>query len=219
MSEHDHVAVRFRSDNAFGLFLKRCVDVLASSLLLIFFAPALVAIAIWVCLDSEGPALFAHERIGLGGRKFKCLKFRSMAVDAEVRLQRLLSSDEGLAKEWREAQKLRHDPRVTKAGRILRRTSLDELPQLINVLRGDMSLVGPRPIVDAEISRYGASIDEYHAMKPGITGLWQVSGRSDATYVERVRMDVQYVRTWSFFGDIVVLLKTIPAVFLRRGAM
>ena len=202
-----------------GLFLKRCVDILASLALLIFLAPALVAIAVWVRLDSKGPVLFTHERIGLGGRKFKCLKYRSMAVDAEARLQRLLSGDARLAMQWRQAQKLRDDPRVTKAGRVLRCTSLDELPQLINVLRGDMSLVGPRPIVEAEIARYGAAIAEYQAMKPGITGLWQVSGRSDATYVERVRMDVQYARTWSFFGDIALLLKTIPAVLLRRGAM
>ncbi len=208
-----------RRAGALGLRMKRSVDCIISLALLIFFAPALAAIAIWVCLDSEGPALFSHERIGLGGSKFKCLEFRSMAIDAEARLQRLLHNNEELAAEWREAQKLRHDPRITKVGHLLRRTSLDELPQLINVLRGDMSLVGPRPIVEDEKVRYGHAIAEYQAMKPGITGLWQVSGRSDATYTERVRMDVQYVREWSFFGDIIIMLKTLPAVLLRRGAM
>jgi undecaprenyl-phosphate galactose phosphotransferase len=141
-----------------------------------------------------------------------------MVVDADRVLRRVLATDPEAAKEWASTQKLRDDPRVTPIGGFLRRSSLDELPQLFNVLRGEMSLVGPRPIVHAEVAKYGTDIEHYYAAKPGITGLWQVSGRSEMSYVRRVQLDAWYVRNWTLWHDIAILFKTIPAVFLQRGA-
>jgi len=149
---------------------------------------------------------------------FDCLKFRSMGVDADSVLRRLLANDPEAADEWAATQKLRDDPRITRIGRFLRASSLDELPQLLNVVRGEMSLVGPRPIVRAEVARYGSNIEHYYAAKPGLTGLWQVSGRSDMSYARRVQLDVWYVRNWSLWHDIAILFKTVPAVCLQRGA-
>src|SRR5579872_2492863 len=171
----------------------RLVDVIGAVALLVFTAPLIFVLALLVKLYDGGPVIFVHRRIGHGGNMFPCLKIRTMVMDADKRLDQLLATDANARAEWALDQKLRNDPRITGLGRFLRRSSLDELPQLINVLRGDMSLVGPRPIVLDEAPRYGHAIAEYQAMKPGITGLWQVSGRSDATYTERVRMDVQYV--------------------------
>jgi undecaprenyl-phosphate galactose phosphotransferase len=142
-----------------------------------------------------------------------------MVIDAELRLQQLLATDPAAAAEWAATQKLTADPRVTGIGTVLRRTSLDELPQLLNVLRGQMSLVGPRPIVAAEVSRYGDNIASYYAVRPGVTGLWQVSGRSETSYARRVQLDTTYVRNWSFWQDLAILLRTIPAVLARRGAV
>jgi lipopolysaccharide/colanic/teichoic acid biosynthesis glycosyltransferase len=142
-----------------------------------------------------------------------------MVVDADQRLQQLLAANPAAAAEWGERQKLTVDPRVTPIGAVLRSTSLDELPQLINVLRGDMSLVGPRPITEAEVPRYAEAFPLYCAVRPGITGLWQVSGRSDTSYAQRIELDVRYVQTWSLLQDIIIVLKTLPAVLLRRGAV
>jgi exopolysaccharide production protein ExoY len=196
------------------------LDLVLATLLLIFLAPLLVALAVAIRLSDGGPALFAHERLGRGGRSFPCLKFRTMAVDADVRLRSLLDTDPHARAEWNATHKLRHDPRVTAIGGFLRRSSLDELPQLINVLRGQMSLVGPRPIVGAEIRRYGRRYADYCSIRPGITGLWQVSGRSDVGYRRRVAMDVLYARRRRRRAGLYlyILLMTAPAVLLRRGA-
>jgi undecaprenyl-phosphate galactose phosphotransferase len=192
-------------------------DLVAASVALVILAPLLVMIAAAVSLDG-GPVLFGHQRIGARGRVFTCLKFRSMAVDGDRILQVLLHEDPAAADEWARTQKLRHDPRITWIGRILRKTSLDELPQLLNVMRLDMSLVGPRPIVSMEIPKYAEDIAYYYETRPGITGLWQVSGRSDTTYAQRVRLDSWYVKNWTIWQDLAILLKTIPAVVSGRGA-
>jgi len=197
--------------------LKLLLDQIAATILLLLMTPLLLTLIIIVRADG-GPAFYRHRRIGAGGRAFDCIKFRSMVVDADRVLRRVLATDRAAAKEWAATQKLRDDPRVTPIGRFLRRSSLDELPQLLNVLRGEMSLVGPRPIVHAEVAKYGTNIEHYYAAKPGITGLWQVSGRSEMSYVRRVQLDAWYVRNWTLWHDIAILFKTIPAVFLQRGA-
>ena len=198
--------------------VKMLFDMAAAASLLLLLAPLLIAIAIFVKADG-GPILFAHERLGAGGRRFPCLKFRTMVVNSQEVLQALLASDPGAAAEWHATQKLRQDPRVTPIGRFLRSSSLDELPQLFNVLAGQMSLVGPRPIVQAEVARYDRDIGFYYAARPGVTGLWQVSGRSDTSYAQRVRLDVWYVKNWSLWHDLAILLKTVPALLSRRGAV
>jgi len=203
------------------LNLARCTkmvfDIAAAICALIIFSPLMIAIAILIRADG-GKAFYVHKRIGRGGRQFGCLKFRTMVVDAERRLQDLLASDAAAAREWAETRKLTRDPRVTSLGLFLRSSSLDELPQLLNVISGSMSLVGPRPIVADEAPRYGDHIAEYQAVRPGMTGLWQVSGRSDTTYARRVQLDRWYVMHWTLLLDFSILLRTIPAVFLRRGA-
>jgi lipopolysaccharide/colanic/teichoic acid biosynthesis glycosyltransferase len=185
---------------------------------LVFLLPLMLLIAITVYTHDGGPILFAHRRIGLNGRPFRCLKFRSMAVDAEQRLAALLASDPVARAEWAEDHKLRQDPRVTPLGAFLRKASLDELPQLLNVLRGDMSLVGPRPIVEAEVEKYGRRFRDYCAVKPGITGLWQVSGRNDTRYRTRVALDSVYARRRNLGLDAYIIVATVPAVLTRRGS-
>ena len=192
-------------------------DLAAAAFLVCLLAPVILLIAALVSADG-GSVFYAQERIGLGGRKFRCLKFRSMCMNAPEILERLLASDGQAAAEWAATRKLRRDPRVTRVGRFLRHTSLDEIPQLLNVLRLDMSLVGPRPIVQAETEWYQEEFELYVQVRPGLTGLWQVSGRSDTTYAQRVRLDSWYVRNWTFWVDVVILLKTVPAVFGRSGA-
>lgn len=184
---------------------------------LIILIPLLL-IALAVAIDNRGHVIFAHRRVGAGGKKFSCYKFQTMVPDAEAKLKKYLEENPDARREWEETFKLTNDPRVTKLGNFLRRTSLDELPQLWNVIRGEMSLVGPRPIVQAEVARYGKNIREYYMVLPGITGMWQVSGRSDTTYPERVAMDTWYVRNWSVWIDIMYLFKTVKAVFSGRGA-
>jgi exopolysaccharide production protein ExoY len=201
-----------------GRVMKVGLDFLIAVLALVFLSPLLLVVAAFVKADG-GPVLYGQARIGRNGRRFRCLKFRTMAVDAERQLQALLASDPVAAREWAETQKLTSDPRVTSIGAVLRRTSLDELPQLLNVVRGEMSLVGPRPIIDDEVERYAADIATYCAVRPGLTGLWQVSGRSRTSYARRVQLDVSYVRNWSLLRDLSILLRTIPAVLLRRGAV
>ncbi len=198
--------------------LMRAFDIVAATSVLLLTAPLLVTIALLVWLMDGGPALYSQPRVGRDGRHFRCLKFRSMCVDADARLARLLASDENARREWQADYKLRADPRITRLGRFLRKTSLDEAPQLINVLRGEMSLVGPRPIVDAEIPRYGRRFVAYCAQRPGITGLWQVSGRNDVSYRRRVALDTAYSARKSIILDMRILLATVPAVVLRRGS-
>ena len=197
---------------------KRVLDVLLALSLLAFTAPLLAVIALSIKAQDGGPVLFRHTRCGLGGRSFSLWKFRTMRVDAAERLAALLEDDPHAEAEWVRTRKLRRDPRVTRLGRFLRRSSLDEMPQLVNILRGDMSIVGPRPVMAEELARYGAAVPLMHAARPGVTGLWQVSGRNDLDFETRVRLDAAYVRGWSFLGDVVILARTVPVVLTARGA-
>nr|WP_165837263.1 sugar transferase [Phenylobacterium hankyongense] len=194
------------------------MNVTIALLALLFLAPLMIVVAMAVYMQDGGGAVFAHRRIGRNGRHFPCLKFRSMAVDAEQRLAELLARDPVARAEWEKDHKLRNDPRVTPLGAFLRKSSLDELPQLFNVLRGEMSLVGPRPIVDAEVAKYGRRFRHYCAVKPGITGLWQVSGRNDTSYRTRVALDCVYASRRNVWLDASVLARTVPAVLCRRGS-
>ena len=184
----------------------------------ILISPILLGIGIWVYRDSPGPVIFKHRRIGKDGKEFYCYKFRSMCVDADVKLKELLERDPEARAEWEKDFKLKNDPRITQSGAFLRRTSLDELPQIFNVLKGEMSLVGPRPIIRDEIPRYGKFIQDYYMVRPGITGMWQTSGRSDVDYAERVQMDTWYVRNWNVWFDIVLLWRTFKVVLCGKGA-
>jgi undecaprenyl-phosphate galactose phosphotransferase len=216
---HDLLFLRVRNNLAKPgmLMLKRLFDLAASALIVL--ALWWLYLYIYVRVRATGsPAIFGHERIGRGGKKFMCYKFRTMVPDAERVLRDLLATNLDAAAEWEQNFKLRNDPRITRIGAFLRRTSLDELPQIWNVIRGDMSLVGPRPIVEAELERYGDGALLYLHTRPGITGIWQVSGRNDTSYAERVSLDTWYVRNWSLWYDMVVLLKTIKIVFRREGA-
>ena len=196
----------------------RVMDVVIVSLALMFLLPLIVVIAVAIFVQDGGPIFFAHRRIGRGGRPFYCLKFRSMAVGAEARLATLLASSPVARAEWARDHKLRYDPRITPLGAFLRRSSLDELPQLLNVLRGEMSIVGPRPIVEAEISRYGRRFRHYCSVKPGITGLWQISGRTDVSYRSRVAMDCLFVKSKCPWLYVWIVIATIPAVVMRKGS-
>ena len=198
--------------------IKRGLDITVAALLLVLLAPLMLALASLIRRDG-GAAFFRHQRMGVGGRPFHCLKFRSMHMDAQRLLHEFLETDPAAAQEWAAARKLRNDPRVTPLGHVLRSTSLDELPQLINVLRGEMSLVGPRPIVADEREYYGRHIESYYKVRPGVTGLWQVSGRSSTSYERRVALDVRYVKRHSLRLDAWILFRTIPAVLSRRGAV
>lgn len=197
---------------------KRVFDVVMTILGGLMISPILLGVALWVYRDSPGPVIYKHRRVGKDGKEFDCYKFRSMCVDSAERLQKLLDTDPEARKEWETSFKLKNDPRITRSGAFLRKTSLDELPQLLNVLKGEMSLVGPRPIIQKEVPRYGEFIKEYYMVRPGITGMWQVSGRSDIDYPERVRMDSWYVHNWSVWLDLVMLWRTIKVVAGRKGA-
>lgn len=197
--------------------LKRIVDVTVAFVLLVLLALPLAYIA-WLIRRDGGGAIFAHKRVGQSGREFPCFKFRSMSVDAKKQLQTLLDSDPAIREEWEREFKLRNDPRVTRVGRFLRRTSLDELPQLFNVIRGEMSLVGPRPVIQAELVRYGDDVDYFLMVRPGMTGLWQVSGRNDLDYETRVYLDTWYVKNWSMWYDIAILFSTIKVVMQGKGS-
>jgi lipopolysaccharide/colanic/teichoic acid biosynthesis glycosyltransferase len=199
------------------LFVKRVLDVVLSAAMLVAFAPVILLVALAVRVGSKGPVLYGQRRLGRHGQSFRCYKFRSMYPDAEQRLK----TDAALYAEYlRNDYKLPDgdDPRITPVGRLLRRTSLDELPQLWNVLKGDMSLVGPRPIVPDEIRHYEGEGPMLLLLKPGITGLWQVSGRSNLAYPERTSVELDYVERWNLLGDIGILLRTVPAVLMQRGA-
>lgn len=197
---------------------KRTFDMAAVLLGGVLAAPLVALLAVAIRLDSPGPAFFKQRRIGRDGVPFFVWKFRSMVADAPERLKSLLENDAEARKEWEATQKLVNDPRITRVGRLLRRTSLDELPQLWNVVRGEMSLVGPRPIVDDEIPKYGDQFHYYIQVRPGMTGAWQVSGRSDTSYDYRVALDTYYVRNWSGWIDVDILVKTAAVVLKREGA-
>lgn len=196
---------------------KRVTDVLGASILIVALLPLFVILAVVVTTTDGGSPIFRHERVGRDGRRFGCIKFRSMVPNARERLGALLASDAVAAAEWARDHKLEDDPRITRIGRFLRRTSLDELPQLFNVVLGDMSLVGPRPITEEELPRYGRYAKRYLVVRPGLTGLWQISGRNGVTYDERVVIDVCYTRRYGAWIDMKILLLTPAVVFKSTG--
>ncbi len=195
-----------------GLSSKRIVDIILAISGIIVLAPLLLLCFVTCTLSSPGLAVFRHKRVGFGGKQFDCFKFRTMVVDSEKCLRDYLVSNPEAQAEWAATRKLQLDPRVTAIGSILRKTSLDELPQLFNVLKGDMSIVGPRPVTPEELVRYSTGVDAYLACRPGITGLWQVSGRSGTTYSKRVACDTFYARNWSMQLDAKIIIVTIPAL-------
>jgi undecaprenyl-phosphate galactose phosphotransferase len=200
-------------------FLKRTFDILFSSLVLIIASPMLLLIAVAIRFFSKGKVVYAHERIGRGGKSFRCLKFRTMYADADQRLIDILANNPEMRKEWEQNHKLKNDPRVTPIGKFLRKTSLDEFPQFFNVLRGDLSVVGPRPVVRSEIQKHiGAKASTILSVRPGITGLWQVSGRSDTSYTTRIQLDEKYIQEQSFLLDLKLICKTVPCMLWSKGA-
>ncbi|MBF0491235.1 MAG: sugar transferase [Deltaproteobacteria bacterium] len=200
------------------LISKRVFDITFAILLLPFLLPLMAVIGVLIKLDSKGPVFFRHERIGYQGEAFKCFKFRTMMQGAQKILKDVLKQDPQSLEEWNKDFKLKNDPRITKIGKFLRKTSLDELPQILNVIKGEMSFVGPRPIIKDEIKMYGVDFEFYKNLKPGITGLWQVSGRNNVEYQSRVSLDKQYFFEQSLGLDILILIKTIPEVLKSRGA-
>jgi len=198
---------------------KRVFDIAFALVALIGISVIFLAIMLAIRLSSRGPVFYAHQRIGYRGQKFPCLKFRTMVVDADQRLKEMLENDADARKEFEQFQKLRRDPRIIPGiGSFLRMTSLDELPQLINVLRGQMSIVGPRPITKEELWKYESAAIDYLSTRPGITGLWQVSGRNNLSFQDRVAIDKSYVRTWSFGMDLRIIFRTFGVVVLGHGA-
>lgn len=199
--------------------IKRAFDILFSFLVLVLGSPVFLLIALAIRLTSKGKILYSHERIGRGGTPFQCYKFRTMHPDADERLQEILKNDPDRREEWQQTRKLKNDPRITPIGSFLRRTSLDELPQFWNVLRGDLSVVGPRPVVQVEVTEHlGVKAYKILSIRPGLTGIWQVSGRSDTSYQTRIKFDEEYVDTHSFILDIKLIAKTIPSMISSRGA-
>ena len=197
--------------------IKRCFDLFVGGAILVLATPLLIILA-WLIGRDGGSPIYGHTRIGRDGKPFKCLKFRSMVVNSGEVLSQLLNSDPEARREWEQDFKLKNDPRITRVGKLLRRTSLDELPQLLNVLKGEMSLVGPRPIIQEELGRYKGNKEYYLMAKPGMTGLWQISGRNDVDYDTRVYFDAWYVKNWSLWNDIAILFKTVRVVMKRDGA-
>ncbi|WP_306110513.1 MULTISPECIES: sugar transferase [Roseovarius] len=205
---------KHRSARIFGSLFDKSFAFLA----LLLFAPFILSISLVILLKEGRPIFFAHKRVGQNGEPFKCIKFRTMVVDADEQLKKLLDSDPDARAQWAANQKLDDDPRVSCIGEFFRITSLDELPQFWNVLRGEMAIVGPRPIVKDELEHYGRHANVYLSVRPGITGLWQVSGRSNTTYEERVALDVEYVRNRTFWGDVRIILKTVKVMLTVDGA-
>ena len=197
--------------------IKRVFDFFTASILIFCLIPLFVIVTSALFFFDRGPIIFKQTRIGQGGKRFTCFKFRSMVQGSEQFLQFLLDNDLAARAEWERSQKLSNDPRITPIGRFLRQSSLDELPQLINVMRGEMSLVGPRPIVPSEAARYGDKLGIYLLAKPGMTGVWQVSGRNDCGYERRIELDADYVRRANFVSDLAILWRTLSAVILRKG--
>ncbi|WP_261666942.1 undecaprenyl-phosphate galactose phosphotransferase WbaP [Erwinia mallotivora] len=198
-------------------FVKRAFDIVGAMAIMLALMPALAVLIFLVSRDGGSP-IYGHERVGLNGRKFKCLRFRSMVVNSKEVLEEVLRNDPVARAEWDKDFKLKNDPRITRVGHFIRKTSLDELPQLWNVIRGEMSLVGPRPVIEDELERYAGDVDYYYMAKPGMTGLWQVSGRNDVDYETRVYFDSWYVKNWSLWNDIAILFKTVGVVLKRDGA-
>lgn len=199
-------------------FSKLIFDKVFAAAALVMISPVLLLIFIAVRLEGGGPAIFRHSRVGLGGETFSCLKFRTMKPDSQSRLDQILDIDPIAKDEWEESRKLYRDPRVSRLGAFLRKTSLDELPQFWNILIGDMSVVGPRPITWDETRYYASRFPVYASVRPGLTGAWQIGGRSETTYKERVDLDVNYIRHWSLLNDIRIVFKTVDVVLLRKGA-
>jgi lipopolysaccharide/colanic/teichoic acid biosynthesis glycosyltransferase len=212
-------STRAPADRVYEHQFKRLVDVVFTLLALPFFLPIALLIALLIKVDSPGPVLVKLKRLGKSRSAFFKYKFRTMVPDAEKILQELLASNDEIREEYQNTYKIRKDPRITRFGRLLRRTSLDELPQILNVIRGDMSWVGPRDILDSELDMYGEFADQFVTVKPGITGLWQVSGRSKLPYSERVRLDLYYIEHASFLLDLRILFKTVPVVLFGSGAV
>ena len=199
--------------------LKRLLDLSGAVTFFILFGGIYFLVWWLVLWTTGGPAIYKHKRVGRDGREFYCLKFRSMVVNSDEVLKELLESDPAARREWSTTFKLRNDPRITRFGQFIRKTSLDELPQFWNVMRGDMSIVGPRPVVRQELEiYYGPYAQAYYKVRPGITGPWQVGGRSDLSYPERVALDTSYVRNWTIRGDLKLIARTVTAVFARRGS-
>lgn len=203
---------------ATGGLAKRSFDISSAALALILFSPIFLMIMALIKCTDGGSVFYGHRRVGHNGRYFHCLKFRTMVVNGDKVLRDHLMANPQAAEEWRMTRKLRDDPRVTAVGSVLRKLSLDELPQLINILRGEMSVVGPRPVVDEELRLYDSFASFYLRTRPGLTGLWQISGRNDVSYEARIAFDTHYVQNWSFHRDIVIIARTIPAVCLSRGS-
>jgi exopolysaccharide production protein ExoY len=196
---------------------KRWFDVMGAVAAIILLLPLFCLIALAIKLWDRGPVFYRHRRIGLNGADFDCLKFRTMVVNSDDVLTRHLATNGEAAREWEETRKLKRDPRITPLGSSMRKTSIDELPQLVNILKGEMSFVGPRPIVTAEVPKYGACIDHYLRARPGLTGPWQVSGRNDVDYATRVALDRHYIEEWSFWRDLAIIAKTAQVVVTARG--
>jgi exopolysaccharide production protein ExoY len=207
-----------RAQGPVGGASKRALDITVALCALVVLAPIMAIIALLILVTMGRPVVFVQQRVGFGRAMFGCFKFRTMVPDAQERLARYLAENPEAALLWRDTQKLRHDPRITWLGHVLRKTSLDELPQLFNVLRGQMSCVGPRPVIATELARYGAHAGDYLSAKPGLTGMWQVGGRSTTSYAHRVNCDRYYVRRWSLMLDVVIMLRTIPAVMRFRDS-
>ena len=201
-------------------FLKRIIEIIIAVSIIFLTSPVTLIICILIKLNSRGPIFYKQERIGKNLKKFYCLKFRTMSEEAEDILDNLLSNNEEIKEEFRKTQKIKNDPRITYIGRFLRRLSLDELPQFFNIVKGEMSLIGPRPIIESEMERYGESLNEVFSINPGITGLWQVSGRNNLTYKRRVALDLLYVRNKNFKMNLNIIIRTIGVVifpFDSRG--
>jgi Undecaprenyl-phosphate galactose phosphotransferase WbaP len=201
-----------------NLIIKRILELVTVIIGGIIILPFLLLTALIIKLNSPGPVLFKQKRIGKDGKEFTFYKFRSMATDAEKQLQVLMENNTALKEEWEKTHKLQNDPRITSFGKIIRRTSIDEFPQLINILKGDMSLVGPRPIVEDEIQKYGKDFNRVFSNRPGLTGLWQVSGRSDTEYHDRISYDTYYLQNWSIWLDLWIIYKTFGVVLFGKGA-
>lgn len=198
--------------------IKRLFDIVLVLLALVVFCPIFLLLMALVKASDGGQIFYGHKRVGHNGRTFHCLKFRTMVQNGDQVLAQYLRTRPEALEEWQATRKLLNDPRVTVVGSVMRKLSLDELPQLFNILRGDMSIVGPRPVVEEELEMYGSAADLYLRSRPGLTGLWQISGRNDVSYAARVAFDTQYVTGWSLIQDVVIIAKTVPAVCLSRGS-
>lgn len=211
-------AATLSGDPPVGGGIKRLFDIVLVLLALVVFCPIFLLLMALVKASDGGQIFYGHKRVGHNGRTFHCLKFRTMVQNGDQVLAQYLRTRPEALEEWQATRKLLNDPRVTVVGSVMRKLSLDELPQLFNILRGDMSIVGPRPVVEEELEMYGSAADLYLRSRPGLTGLWQISGRNDVSYATRVAFDTQYVTGWSFIQDVVIIAKTVPAVCLSRGS-